>query len=218
VTAPSSSRAVGRTKTPIRNVVFDIGNVLVRWDSLGIVEAAFGLAGDEAVARRHALFGESDIWRALNRGEHTEAGAKAAYVEAGLMTADEAEAMFAALYASLHLLEDTPPLMERLKTAGYRIFALTDNVREIVAHLEGTHDWWAHFEHVTNSAEIGVLKPDPAIYRHMLDTNALVPEETVFFDDMPGNVAGAHAAGMHAFVFTEAAQAERDLQSLGVAL
>ena len=213
---PSSSEAVGQTR--IRNIVFDIGNVLVRWDSLGIVEAAFGLSGEEAKARRHALFGETDIWRALNRGEHTEAGAKAAYVKAGLMTEAEAEAMFAALYASLHLIEDTPPLMARLKDAGYRIFALTDNVHEIVAHLSSTHEWWAHFEHVTNSAEIGVLKPDPAIYRHMLETNGLKPDETVFFDDMPGNVAGAQAAGIHAFVFSDAAQAERDLQTLGVQL
>ncbi len=203
---------------PIKNIVFDIGNVLVRWDSLGIVEAAFGLSGEEAKARRHALFGETDIWRALNRGEYTEAGAKAAYIEAGLLGDAEAEALFAALYASLQVLEDTPPLMERLKAAGYRIFALTDNVREIVAHLEGTHDWWAHFEHVTNSAEVGVLKPDPRIYAHLLETNALLPEETVFFDDMPGNVAGAHAAGMHAFVFTDAAQAERDLKTLGIEL
>ena len=45
----------------IRNIVFDIGNVLVRWDSLGIVEAAFGLSGEEAKARRYAMFGETDI-------------------------------------------------------------------------------------------------------------------------------------------------------------
>ena len=202
----------------IRNDVYDIGNVLVRWDSLGIVEAAFGLSGEEAKARRHALFGETDIWRALNRGEHTEAGAKTAYVEAGLLTADEADAMFAALYDSLHLLEDTPPLMERLKAAGYRIFALTDNVREIVAHLSDQYAWWALFEGVTNSAELGCLKPDPRMYRHVLETNGLAAEETVFLDDMPGNVEGARAAGMHAFVFTDAAQAERDLRSLGVAL
>ena len=45
-----------------------------------------------------------------------------------------------------------------------------------------------------------------------------MPLETVFFDDMPGNVAGAHAAGMHAFVFIDAVQAGRDLRSLGVTL
>ncbi len=80
------------------------------------------------------------------------------------------------------------------------------------------HEWWAMFEHVTNSAEIGCLKPDPRIYRHLLDTNGLDPNESVFFDDMPGNVAGAQAAGMHAFLFTDAAQAEADLRALGVEL
>lgn len=202
----------------IKNIVFDIGNVLVRWDSRGIVEAAFRLSGEEAAARHRALFVEADIWRALNRGEHTEAGAKRAFVEAGHLTEAEAEALWAALYASLHLIEDTPPLMERLARAGYRLFALTDNVHEIVAHLSATHDWWAMFEGVTNSAELGCLKPDPRMYAHLIETNGLVAAETVFLDDMPGNVAGAHAAGMHAFVFTDAAQAERDLRSLGVAI
>lgn len=215
----SSSEAIGQALNPaIRNIVFDIGNVLVRWDSRGIVEAAFGLSGDEAHARWQNLFVEADIWRALNRGEHSEAGAKAAFVEAGHCTQAEAEALFAALYASLHLIEDTPPLMERLAAAGYRLFALTDNVREIVAHLAGKHEWWALFEGVTNSAELGCLKPDPRMYRHVLEANGLLAEETVFLDDMPGNVAGAREAGMHAFVFTDAAQATRDLRSLGVPL
>jgi putative hydrolase of the HAD superfamily len=202
--------------TAIRNVVFDIGNVVTRWHPLGIVEAAFGLAGDEADARRRALFADTEIWRALNRGEHTEGGAKDAYVAAGLLTPAEADRLFEAIYASFHVLEGTPPLMLQLKEAGYHLFALTDNVREIVSHYAEVHDWWALFEGVTNSAEVGVLKPDPAIYRHLLETNGLEAGESVFLDDMPGNVAGAQAMGMHAFVFTDAAQAARDLRSIGV--
>lgn len=204
--------------TTIRNIVFDIGNVFVRWHPPAIVEAAFGLSGEHADARRRALFGDTDIWRALNRGEYTEGEAKQAYVDAGLMSAEEAERFFAEIYASLHLLEDTPPLMERLGKAGYRLFALTDNVREIVAHLADTHEWWDNFEAVTNSAEVGVLKPDQRMFRHVLDSNGLIAAETVFFDDMPRNVAGAQEAGMHAFLFTNAAQAERDLATLGVAV
>ena len=202
----------------IRNVVFDIGNVLVRWDPLRIVETAFGLSGDAATARRQALFGESDIWRALNRGELSEPEAKRTYVAAGLLNADEAERLFAEIYAGLHLLTDTPPLMERLEAAGYRLFALTDNVHEIVAHLSREHPWWASFEGVVSSAAVGCLKPDPRIFRHLLDEHRLEPQETVFFDDLPDNVAGARDAGMHAFVFTDAAQAEADLRSLGVEL
>lgn len=202
----------------IRNVVFDIGNVLVRWDSLAIVEAAFGLTGEEAARRRQALFVDTDIWRALNRGEYTEAEARQAYVAAGLLDRPQADRLFAAIYNSLHPLPDTPVLMERLAAAGYRLFALTDNVREIVAHLAQTHAWWGMFEAVTNSAEVGVLKPDPAIYRHLIVSNRLNPDETVFFDDIPGNVAGARTAGLHAFVFTSTAQAEGDLRALGVAV
>ena len=200
----------------VRNVVFDIGNVFVRWDPLAIVEAAFGVTGEDALARRAAIFAENDIWRALNRGEYTEAGAREAYVEAGLFGVEEADRFFAAVYDSLHLLEDTPRLLERLVASGYRTFALTDNVIEIVQHLSDSHDWWAHFEGVTNSGEVGVLKPDMAMFRHVLDTNGIAACETVFFDDMPRNVEGARKTGMHAFLFTDAAQAERDLATLGV--
>lgn len=54
--------------TTIRNIVFDIGNVFVRWHPPAIVEAAFGLSGEHADARRRALFGDTDIWRALIAG------------------------------------------------------------------------------------------------------------------------------------------------------
>lgn len=209
---------MSRTMPTIRNVVFDIGNVLIRWDSLAIVSAAFGLSGEEARARRHALFVESDLWRALNRGEMTEVEAQQAYVDAGLLDPAEAERMFAEVYASLHLLPDTPPLMERLADSGYRLFALTDNVTEVVRYLSKTHAWWSKFEGVTVSADVGCLKPDPRIYRHVIDTNAILPEETVFFDDVDINVKGATKMGMHAFVFTDAAHAEIDLRSLGVEL
>lgn len=202
----------------VRNVVFDIGNVLVRWDPLAIVEAALGVSGEEAKAHHHALFVEADIWRALNRGEFTEAEAMRAFVDAGHLSNEEAERLFALVYQSLHLLADTPPLMERLVAAGYRLFALTDNVREIVAHLQAEHDWWGLFEGATVSAAVGCLKPDPRIYRRLLDDHDLVAAETVFFDDMPCNVEGARAVGMHAFLFTDAASAERDLEALGVVL
>ena len=99
---------------------------------------------------------------------------------------------------------------------SYRLFALTDNVHEIVAHLQDTHQFWPLFEGATVSAEVGLLKPDPLIYRHLLDTHGLEADETVFLDDIPRNVAGAKDAGIHAFLFTTAEQAEADLASLGV--
>ena len=200
----------------IRNIVFDVGNVLVRWDPLGIVQAAYGLEGEAAESKREAIFGTSDHFRALNRGEMTVEETKAAYVAEGVLDEKEAHALFAALFESLTPVPGTEELMVRLKNAGFGIYALTDNVHEIVAYLKETRSFWPHFQGAAVSADIGCLKPDPRIYLHLLETHGLEPEATVFFDDLPGNVAGAKEHGMHAFVFTTAEQMEADLATLGV--
>ncbi len=108
--------------------------------------------------------------------------------------------------------------MQRLARAGIRLFALTDNVRGIVTHLRAEHKFWEMFEGVTCSAEVGVLKPDARIYRSLLEQHGLKPDETLFFDDVVHNVQGAQAVGMHGRLFNDAAQAERELAELGVAL
>lgn len=63
----------------IRNVVFDIGNVLVRWAPVEIVRLTFGESGDNHQQAR-SIF-THPLWAALNRGELTESEAKAAYQE-----------------------------------------------------------------------------------------------------------------------------------------
>ena len=201
----------------IRNIVFDIGGVLIGWDPPGIVGRTFGGA-DASRERVLELFSNCDIWLALNRGELTQAEAMEAYRRDHAMSEEEVERFFAEIFACLELIAETPPLMRRLSAAGYRLFALSDNVREIVTHLRARDDFWHLFEGTVISAEVGVLKPNPAIYEHLLDTHRLVAKETVFLDDVERNVAGARAVGMHARLFTDVAQAERDLAELGIVL
>ncbi len=62
----------------------------------------------------------------------------------------------------------------------------------------------------------GLVKPDPEIYRHLLDNLGAEPTEVAFLDDRADNIAGAIASGIHGFVFTDAAQARADLRSAGV--
>ena len=54
-----------------------------------------------------------------------------------------------------------------------------------------------------------MVKPMPEIYRHVLDTYDLLPEESLFIDDMPMNVSGALQVGMDGFVFRGDAEALR---------
>jgi putative hydrolase of the HAD superfamily len=201
----------------IRNVVFDVGNVLVRWSPGEVIERSFGLPAGSAENRSLALkLFSSPVWLSLNRGHMTFAeAAKAYHAEQGL-TADESRVLFFHVMDHQVPVGGTQGLAGRLKAGGYRIFGLTDNIREIVAHLKERYEFWSLFEGAIVSAEVGVMKPDPQIFAHLLQTFELQPDETVFLDDHPPNVEGARRAGMESFVFTTAADAERELRSLGL--
>jgi HAD superfamily hydrolase (TIGR01509 family) len=58
------------------------------------------------------------------------------------------------------------------------------------------------FNEIIISAEVRVAKPDPEIYRMMLEKIDLIPERTLFIDDFIENIDGAKAVGMHALLFT----------------
>jgi putative hydrolase of the HAD superfamily len=202
------------TETIIRNIVFDIGNVVVRWSPEAICEAAYGkeAATPEVVA---SVFGDP-LWIALNQGKVSVPDAMAQYA-AKLGWADEfRDSFFGHLTESLIEVPGTIAMMHGLKADGYRLFALTDNVHEIMAYLRERYDFWALFEGVVNSAELGTIKPDPAIYHHLLNTHDLVPGETLFLDDLAKNVAGAQAVGIHAIQFATCAAAQVEMRAMGV--
>jgi len=200
----------------IKNIVFDIGNVVVRWDPNLIAERTFGSA-DTALAQRDAIFGHP-LWLSLNRGELTEEEVKRAFARELDVDHETLDRLFFHIKDSQDLRDDTLALMHALKRQDFRLFALTDNVHEIVHYLQERYTFWDLFEHATVSAEIGALKPSPEIFNHLLTTNQLIPEQTVFFDDVPRNVDGAKAVGIKAFVFTDARRAIADLASVGVAI
>ncbi len=76
----------------IKNVVFDIGNVVVRWAPLEIIRLTFG---ENNYLEEHAksIF-QSEIWLSLNKGQITESEAKAQYQEAIGLTELECERLF----------------------------------------------------------------------------------------------------------------------------
>ncbi len=88
----------------------------------------------------------------------------------------------------------------RLRVDGYRLAILTNNVRE-------WHEWRANvpldvFDVVVDSSEVGLRKPDPAIYELTLDRLGVGAGEAVFLDDHPTNVEAAQALGMGGVVVT----------------
>ena len=201
----------------IKNVVFDVGNVFVRWSPSDVVKRCFDLATDtEANLQRSAALFRSPIWTRLNLGELTQAEAELAYQAQFGLTKDETTRLFFHVMDHQAVIDGTPEIARRLKQVGYRVFGLTDNVREIVAYHKERNSFWELFEGCVVSAEIGLMKPNPAIFRHMLETFKLTASETVFLDDFQVNIDGAKSVGMEARLFTTSERCEEDLRALGL--
>ncbi|HHF3241208.1 TPA: HAD family hydrolase [Vibrio alginolyticus] len=198
----------------IKNVIFDVGNVLVRWSPVEIVRLTFG-GSVESEKMAQMLF-SSQIWKDLNKGTISEREAKQRYQREHQVTTEEMDRFFYYVKHTQILLYGSIELLKRVKRAGYGVYALTDNINEIVEHLRTTYEFWPLFDGAIISSEVQLLKPQAEIYQTLLSKYQLNPEETVFLDDMPYNVEGAQAVGMAAIQFANAQQCELELKAMGV--
>ena len=81
-----------------------------------------------------------------------------------------------------------------------------------------TLDLIDEFDIIFNTAEIGIAKPDPAVFHHVLAELEVGVDEVVFIDDLPENVEGARTAGLRAHVHTDRASTAEFLRDHGVPL
>ncbi len=195
-------------------VLFDIGNVLVRWDP----ERLYAELLPDAADRRRFL---TDICTMAWHGEH----------DRGVPMADNAAPLIARHpdYESAIRawderwddmfdgpIEGTVRLVERLEARGVALFALTNLPAEKKSHIFETLPFLTRFEDVVVSGEEGVVKPDPRIYDIAAQRIGRPPETVLFVDDREENVSAARAKGFHAVAFLDAARLERDLVAFGV--
>lgn len=104
----------------------------------------------------------------------------------------------------------------RLKECGLKTGVLSnmgDNVHE---RLEREFDWLNQFDTLVWSYQLGIAKPDAAIYRYALEQLGVTPCEALFLDDKPVNVDAARALGMKAVVFSNAERLREELIELGL--
>lgn len=198
----------------VNNIVFDIGNVLLRWSPVDIVQNFFP---DEQSAQELTLkLFKSPEWFDLNLGKLTEKEVIQIYSQELGLSEAKLEELLDAVKESLRPVEGSLELLDELYGQKYPLYSITDNVHEIMHYLKVRYDFFHKFSGIVVSAEIGVLKPSPLIYKRLLDSHHLVPEETVFIDDIAKNVQGAIDVGLHGIHFIDAAQCRSELRRLGI--
>lgn len=100
-----------------------------------------------------------------------------------------------------------------LKAGGTRLALLSNAGRDFGSYFR--HGTLGDlFDRVFVSGELGTIKPDAAIFRHVMDELGIRPEQTVFIDNKEENVRGAEALGIDGHVFTTATDLRAYLERL----
>jgi len=113
-------------------------------------------------------------------------------------------------------IDDSVSVLADLRQRGIPLYGLTNLPSEKFPTLIERLEFLEWFESVVVSGAVGIAKPDPEIYTHLLETCSLAPESTLYIDDVLENVDGAKAQGFSALQFVSPAKLRSDLAKLGL--
>jgi putative hydrolase of the HAD superfamily len=117
------------------------------------------------------------------------------------------------LWAGLFPNEPMIALMASLRTEGYKMALLTNNVREWEPRWRAMAPIDDIFELVIDSAFVGMRKPEPAIYELTLARLGVPADECLFVDDLEDNCAAAQAVGMNVVRYLDVDQAAAEIRA-----
>ena len=204
-------------------VIWDFGGVITSspFEAFNRYEKANGLPED-FIRGINATNPDSNAWALFERSE-----IDAAQFDTQFLAEAEAKGHSVRGADVLALLAgDVRPemvdLLDQLKVEGYRIACITNNVKTgSGAGMARTDDKaaqvaavLARFEHVIESSEVGIRKPDPAIYLMACDKLGVTPADCIFLDDLGINLKPARALGMATIKVAAAAPAIEELSAL----
>jgi HAD superfamily hydrolase (TIGR01509 family) len=195
------------------NIVFDLGGVVLHWSPEDMISKYFPDAEDRKNIKDN--FFEHSDWESLDRGTiEKDLALKNAAARTGL-DYKQIKEMLDSTPASLIPKEETIDLILKLKEKGHELYILSNMHHASMDYLDETHDFFELFEAKVASCRVNLIKPEAAIYQYLLTENNLIPEETIFIDDMKENVEAAAREGIHPIHFKSASQCEEELKSLG---
>jgi 2-haloacid dehalogenase len=199
---------------PVKAVVFDLGGVLIDWDPRYLYRK---LLDDEAAVEEFLATVCTPEWNAeQDRGRP--------FAE-GVAELVERHPVHAAAITAYHerwpemlggAVGGTVEVLAELRAAGVPVYALTNWSAETFGIARERFEFLEWFDGVLVSGEERMIKPDPAIFRLLLDRFGLDSGATFYIDDSPANVAAADRLGFDAVRFTSPAQLRRDLEARGL--
>jgi len=195
-------------------VIFDIGNVLIRWYPEQLYRKLFA---DDAAMR--AFYAETGILERnieFDRGESFASGV----AELAGRHPQHAASLRAFDERWEEMLDGHIPqsveLLQALRDAKVPNYAITNFSREKFDVALRKFPFLGAFDDIVVSADVKLVKPDPEIFRVLLRRHNLNPARTLFIDDNAHNIATAKSLGLVTHHFGDPAELRRDMAAMGL--
>lgn len=195
--------------------VFDIGQVLIRWDPLG---ALTGQMGSQQAAEDFMAEVDFHAWHR----QQDAGGAVADGVETLTARFPHHAVTIARFYD--RWLDAVPGEVQGMRdlflglTSRMPVYGISNFSRELFDRTLPVYPFLSAFTGLVLSGDEKLTKPDARIYRLLCERYGLPPERCMFIDDSPANVDAARGVGMKAHIFTDAASLVPVLRAEGFAV
>jgi putative hydrolase of the HAD superfamily len=186
----------------IRAIVFDLGRVLIDFDFNIAIERlkkrapvnpikllTFFSAHSPAVDFDRGVLGEREFFSAIQKEMNLP------------LSMEEFIVLWNEIFTEKKAMADWAKSLK----GKYKIGILSNTNPWHLQHLKKKHGWVFEFDAFVGSCEVQMMKPNPRIYRHILEKLGVAPEETFYVDDIAENVAAAKNLGMDAVQFKDEA-------------
>jgi HAD superfamily hydrolase (TIGR01509 family) len=201
----------------IRNIIFDLGNVLLSWKPDEFLHLN-GYKQADRLLIMDQIF-RSPEWLMLDNGDISLAEAAKRIAGRTSFKIPEILAVFDLRTSILFPLDSNAKLLPELKKQGFKLYYLSNFPDDIFDEIQNKYELFKYFDGGIISARVKLSKPDPAIFRLLLETYKLEATESVFIDDIAVNSHAAESVGIKGIHLHDPGELHAILQdSLGIVL
>lgn len=178
----------------IRNIVFDLGNVLISFRPSEYLEKNNYRPEIRDIILRD-IFGSQE-WLLIDNGNLTPEEAIDSISRRSSLKREEIALIFNKRTDIMFPLESNVRLLPKLKKRGFKLYYLSNFPLDIFDEIKNGYSFFRYFDGGLISAEVKQSKPDVRIYQILFDKYSISPEESLYIDDNEPNVKAAEFLGM----------------------
>lgn len=196
----------------IRNIVFDLGNVLISYQP-----EDFHLKKGDSAENTELFISDvynSPEWQLIDKGEMSVDEAVMSIASRSCLSGSEIARIFNLREELLSAIDINIALLKQLKTARFGLYYISNFAEDMFSLLSKKYEFFTLFDGGIYSASVKILKPDPEIFRRLIKDCNLKASESLFIDDLKQNTDAAAREGFLTLHLTQADKLEEELRVL----